>query len=181
MSPVKRFSDEQLEAGNRQYGNQFRDKEAVQAPPELRNFASMYNLGGDAYLEWRGMYMVVPPIPFREGAKLHEMRVRLTQLEHERKRDEKLPDSEEKDRREGMRLMEERMIREEMVTTFKKCVKPRRWWQALAWKVLPNPFRQASEQEMVELLSFFLLCRTKSRLRPAYSPSTENGETASRR
>lgn len=179
--PVNRIAEAQLEEGNQRFAENFERDPLAQVPPKLRNYASMYGLGSDAVLEWRGMYLVIPPIPFREGARLHEMRVRLDQLHRERLRDEKKPDSEEKEQREGMRLMEERMIREEMVTTFKRCVKPRRWWQALAWKVLPNPFRKASEQEMVELLSFFLLCRTKSRLRSAFSPQTGKQGGPSRR
>ena len=158
-----------IEAGNRERRAQLRRENL---PPRLVNMAAALASEVTA-LDWKGIYLRIPPVPYREGLRLEALRMRGLQLQHDM---EALADRIEEAEKRGERdvdaeqerflgLQQEEAIHDEACRIMKRLVRPRALHQRIAWKLLPNPFRDASAQEMAELFSFFLICRTKSRIR----------------
>jgi hypothetical protein len=89
--------------------------------------------------------------------------VRLVGLQERVRRLQERPDSPET-------LGELRAILEEAVEMFPRLARPV-GWRRFVWRLLPNPFRRASEFEIGELIGFFSGCRMMSRVRHP-SPET---------
>ena len=133
-------------------------EEARANEPEVRNMGPVQDLSRPLPLEFRGRTYLVPPVPFVFGVRLVGLQDRVRRLQNQ-------PDSPEM-------LAELQAILEEAVGMYPSLVRPK-GWRRLFWRVVPNPFRGASEFEIGELLGFFLGCRMRSRVRhpaPATAP-----------
>lgn len=113
-------------------------------PPVLKNGETVLGLALPDHLDFMGRRYAVPPVPYRAGMRILEIRREI----------------EDADDFETARLFDE------AVALFKRLVVPesriRRW----LWRWWPNPFRYVSDTEVGHLLGFFSACRTKSRVRP---------------
>lgn len=118
--------------------------------PEVRNLGPVQDLSGPLPLEFRGRTYLVPPVPFVFGVRLVGLQERVRKLQDQ-------PESEEA-------LDELRSILHEAVALFPSLVRPT-GWRRLFGRVLPNPFRNASEFEIGELMGFFSGCRMRSSVR----------------
>lgn len=118
--------------------------------PEVRNLGPVQDLSRPLPLEFRGRTYLVPPVPFVFGVRLVGLQERVRRLQHQ-------PDSPES-------LAELRAILEEAVEFFPGLARPT-GWRRFFRRVLPNPFRSASEFEIGELIGFFSGCRMRSTVR----------------
>ena len=125
-------------------------REARANEPEVRNLGPVQDLSRPLPLEFRGHTYLVPPVPFVFGVRLVGLQERVRRLQER-------PDSPEA-------LGELRAILEDAVEIFPRLARPT-GWRRLFRRVLPNPFRQASEFEIGELIGFFSGCRMRSRVR----------------
>lgn len=139
---IRRVTPEQLQAAQRADRERF---EEWYRPPELKNARAVDGLTLPDHLEFMGRLYAVPPVPYRAGVRLTELRSAIEASE---------------DDFETARLFDE------AAALFKTLVVPesriRRW----LWRWWPNPFRYCSDTEVGHLLGFFSACRTKSRVRP---------------
>jgi hypothetical protein len=118
--------------------------------PELRNLEPAAELFGEAVLEYRGRRFRVPPVPFAFGVALVGLQERIRRMQ---------------DAPEGAdTLAELHAVLREAVALFPRLVRHTGWRRPLG-RLLPNPFRAASEFEVGELLGFFSGCRMMSRVR----------------
>ncbi len=124
--------------------------------PETRNLGPVQDLSRPLPLEFRGRTYLVPPVPFVFGVALVGLQERVRRLQDQ-------PDSTEM-------LAELERIMHEAVALFPALVRPA-GWRRLVWRLLPNPFRNASEFEVGELIGFFSGCRMRSGVRHP-SPTT---------
>lgn len=109
-------------------------------------------LTGPGRLHFGDVVFDVPPVPYLAGIRLVELRQQLSSAD--------TPAA-------------ERRTCGEIVRVMKRLVRPRGRLRRLCWALLPNPFRNASEQEIGELLGFFSAHRTLSRVRfPSAAPRT---------
>lgn len=140
---IRRLTAEQAAAAQRADRERF---EEWFRPPELKNGEAVRGLTLPDHLDLGvlGMFSV-PPVPYRAGVRLTELRSAIEASE---------------DDFETARLFDE------AAALFKTLVVPesriRRW----LWRWWPNPFRYCSDTEVGHLLGFFSACRTKSRVRP---------------
>lgn len=123
-------------------------------------------------LQYNGRLYAVPPVPFAAGLELQGLVVELNALQSE-------------DWTEGVavRLME---FCQSATRLFRRLVRPVGWYQRLVWRARRNPFRDASEGEIGQLLGFFFSCRTTSTVRhevqagpPSTSPTSSMGSATS--
>lgn len=117
-----------------------------------RNVNLATNLRGDTFFTFRGRPFRVPPVPYNLGAQLQANYMVIHEMG-------KLED-EEANRPEQIQRYKE--IAADCVALFHLLVKPMRLGDRLFWRYLSNPFGNASDLEVGELLSFFSLCRTRS-------------------
>ncbi|HEX2091819.1 MAG TPA: hypothetical protein VHG28_05420 [Longimicrobiaceae bacterium] len=125
-------------------------EQARASEPEVRNLGPVLDLSRPLPLEFRGYTYLVPPVPFVFGVRLVGLQERVRRLQDR-------PDSPES-------LDELQAILEEAVELFPRLARPT-GWRRLFRRVLPNPFRSASEFEIGELIGFFSGCRMRSRVR----------------
>lgn len=120
--------------------------------PEPANHDFALALSQTATLQFRARRFFVPPVPYPAG-------IRLTKIYAALKR---LGGADENDA-DGIRALLE--VMEEAVDLFWALVKPVTLWDRLLWRVRSNPFLHCTEQEIGELIGFFFVCRTRSRVR----------------
>jgi hypothetical protein len=126
------------------------EEEIRASQPELRNLEPAADLFGEAVLEYRGRTYQVPPVPFVFGVALVALQERIRRMQ---------------DAPEGAdALAELHAVLREAVALFPRLVRHTGWRRPLG-RLLPNPFRTASEFEVGELLGFFSGCRMRSRVR----------------
>lgn len=107
------------------------------APPKVRNAQALVALGEPRALRWRGHFYRVPPVPFREGARLHVIR-------------ESLEDGENLGAEEMM------LVRAAAVVSARGIMQ--RIAEPLGWRrYFPlNPFRKAHIGDVRDLIAFAL-------------------------
>lgn len=124
--------------------------------PEVKNLGPLQDLSRPLPLEFRGRTYLVPPVPFVFGVALVGLQERVRRLQDQ-------PESPEM-------LAELESIMHEAVALFPSLALPT-GWRRLFRRLLPNPFRNASEFEVGELIGFFSGCRMRSGVRHP-SPTT---------
>lgn len=102
-------------------------------------------------IPYRGRVYELLPVSFEDGIKLADVRDTLEALEHARP-------SKENVHRYARTLRA-------IVAMAPKYLRPRGRVRRMLWPLTRNPFRGASDQEVAELLGFFLGCRMRSRVR----------------
>ena len=132
-----------------------REEIAEEAPrylPKIVNLVHALELDGKAKLPFRGVMYVAPPVPHMEGLTLQLLSERAVAIL-------KLPDGVDK-------LREVRLLNEDMVRLYRSLCYPEALWRRVLWTLHlhPNPFRNASEQELKELHAFFSVCRMNTGL-----------------
>lgn len=113
----------------------------VPAPeaPDVVNAGEAASIDGAGPLWFHGRLYIVPPIPYRDGLRLHDAMMQLTAA----------------DSRESVES-----ALEGAATLFGKLVTPASLLRFVPRKMRPNPFRDASENEIWTLLDFFWMRRT---------------------
>ena len=107
-------------------------------PQEVLNTDAVISLDGARVLNYRGRSYTVPPVPYTAGLQLQKIVRGFEQIS----KDETAPDT------AALILMDD------AVRLFATLV--HRPWYA---RLLPNPFRRASDGEVGQLLAFFWQCR----------------------
>lgn len=117
--------------------------------PVNRHFA--LSLQGVSILRFRNRVFHVPPISYPAGLRMQEIFRRL----------EKIGKAEE----DADVLKELLRALEDAAALCWSLCKPVSLVDRLFWRLLSNPLRDASQQEMGEILGFFSACRTRSTVR----------------
>ena len=144
MIQVNRVSRAELERQSReQYAKTLglSDSGREQTPARVVNAREAAGLDRPTVFAFRGTPYILPPIPYEAGIELHEVRSgwemsRVGNLDNDEYR---------RLSRRAVRLM--------------GALAHRRGWRWARW-IRPNPFRNASEREIGQLLDFFWTCRT---------------------
>lgn len=120
------------------------------------NVAPLFQLGGDTFLHFRGRAFRCPPLDFRLGARLIEIKANINELRMAS---------------QGRALSDEQrslymQLVGQVLEIARKAVRPcSRWQRALRMIGLWRPFRRASDREIGELLDFLLDLRASSSIR----------------
>jgi hypothetical protein len=136
--------------------------------PSLVNTILVGDLGGEKRLLFRLGHYRVPPVSYRDGAFLLSLYRRLRQA---------ITDL------EGGTITEEEARRlhknlcDRCVATFPRLVIPMTRLHRWLFRWLPNPFTRCSDEEIFELLGFFLACRTRSSVREVATPNRPPSKT----
>lgn len=143
MLTLNRVSRAELEAqAHEQYrrlmGVQPGERVPVPAP-DVVNGIEAATIGDAAGFWYRGRRFVLPPIPYSDGLRLHEMTLRIAQAS-------------------DMESIEDTM--REAVEAFARLASPASVVRFVPRRLRPNPFRKASEREIGQLLDFFWMRRT---------------------
>jgi hypothetical protein len=164
--PVAPIAKEQLERTQQWLRSELKlvggTEEAKPVPANLRLVEALV---GDELLRYRGRRFRVKPVGFIEGARLSVLETRYANLTiKEKERNEK------KERGERVELNMDEIketldVLEDTIKLFRDLVEPRGWFERLLWPMLKNPFDNATEKEIGELLGFFFVCRMKSGVR----------------
>lgn len=134
---------------------------AAVRPPEteIRNAATAAEGDAISIFEYRGIHFKAPPLSYRVGIQLQEIYYTLQKLGRAEESKE-FPDEESQvEHLEKLAECYERALK-----LFQESCYPIAFWRRWRHK-RKNPFSDASSAEIGELLSFFSLCRTKSRVR----------------
>lgn len=141
---IRPISEAQLE----QVQAELRHRERERGP-QTANAGTVLALAEAGAVFFRGVPWRVPPVSYRDGIRLQQLGDRLAALALA-----------------GAPDAEQEAVITEMVIAFRGLVRPV-GWRRLLGRLLPNPFRRASEAEVGQLLAFFTLCRTRSSVRLA--------------
>lgn len=109
--------------------------------PEVVNTAEAAALDDPAYRIYRGRVYRVAPIPYKAGLRLHRG-----------------VDAYREATKAGSQEGQEAAL-DGLVSLYRQLARPIGWRRLVAW-ALPNPFRHASEKEIIALADFFWTCRT---------------------
>lgn len=142
--PVNRLQ----ELAQEEYRRQF-PQPVHRERPETVNAEAATGIDRPVVFAFQGKPYVLRPIPWEDGVALHELQMRFLRPEGAA------------DYRDACREAVALMGR------LARC----RGWRGWLRRVLPNPFRHASEKEVGEVLDFFWLCRTGLRF-PAWLDRT---------
>ena len=134
----------------------------IRAPrAEARNVALATEIDADSYFEFRGTNYKAPPLSYALGVQLQEVQLRLQSLA--------MYENETKDLA-GVELDKQIKHLEQLhlaymqaVTLFQRCCFPLAFWKRRGHRK-NNPFTTCTSQEIAELLSFFSMCRMRSRV-----------------
>lgn len=124
---------------------------ATNVTEEIGNVGLASDLTGPAYLVYGRHRYRVPPVPYKLGIELEEIRLKMDQLT-----------TDEMTVEQNVQLGE---LYTRAVALFPKLVKPTFGIQILLWRVASNPFRNASPLDVATLIYFFCSCRMRSDLR----------------
>lgn len=119
--------------------------------PRIANVGAVLGLGGADYFHFRGVTYRVQPLGFEDGCKLQDLTQQLGEFA-----------------RQNVSPMECLALLRSIADVFRSIATPAKGIRRILWKFgLPfqNPFRAASQQELGELLGFFLGRRTMSSVR----------------
>lgn len=138
MKIAEKVSHDRLrEMAREEYRRQFPGPVRNEMPGTVNADAARH-VGRPVVFAFRGEPYTLPPIPWEDGVALYELQMRFLR-----------PGSTDEYRdacREAVRLMGR--------------LAHRRGWRGRLRRILPNPFRHASEGEIGEVLDFFWTCRT---------------------
>jgi len=156
-STFTRVPREELERMAReQYARVYRDGRSDRPKPERpRNVrASLLVFGADKVeVPFHGRMYELTPVSFEDGMRLSDVRATIEELEDA-----------EPTRENARRYLDACRL---VVRLAPRYMLPRGRLRRALWRLRlrRNPFRQASEREVGELLGFFLGCRMMSRVR----------------
>jgi hypothetical protein len=163
--PVAPISKEQIEATQSALRTELRLVPNEDERPAPANVSLLNALKGDELLYFRGRRFKVKHVGFIEGATLSTLEGRYSNQSvkekarrEARERGEVVP----VDVNEVKEMLD---VLEDTVALFHKLVVPVGWLYRLLWPWLRNPFEDATDQEIGELLGFFFACRTRSSVR----------------
>lgn len=133
--------------------------------PVPANLDIIRALSGNEQLYFRGRRFKVRPVGFTEGARLSVLEARYA--------NESLKEKEQRGKRLAGEIVpvtvedikEKLDILEDTIALFRDLVRPIGLIERLLWRWLKNPFENATEKELGELLGFFFVCRMKSGVR----------------
>ena len=147
--PLKPIPDEALAEAQKELRHRLGvDEERPR--PAVKNRPALVYLTDPLRVPFRGRLYELPPVGFRDGERIMEIQERLEDTDHSA--------------RKGRRA-----LFEEAAALIRRLVTPDRGWLLrLRWRLrlVRNPFRQATEVEIAELLGFLAACRTRSTVRP---------------
>lgn len=134
----------------------------VRPPPEQRptppplNLDAVLEIGEAVYFTFRGRPYGVPPLPWREGERILNARLTLTEIGRE------LPDGTRVIEREHMQeyYRHLRTLQDVLWDNTRTVGTVRRFLRRL--RLARNPYRQATETEIVKLADFFFGRRMSS-------------------
>ena len=165
---------EELEEGQRLLRAEIRAPQA-----EARNVALATEIDADSYFEFRGTNYKVPPLSYKLGVQLQEIQFFLESLVRKEQFTKDLQDLD----LDGqiVHLQQLQLAYEQAIALFQKCCYPLAFWKRRRHK-RQNPFLTCTSQEIAELLSFFSMCRMRSRVtfqgslanRPSLSTSMQS-------
>lgn len=118
---------------------------------EIGNVGLSSDMLGPTYLVYGPHRYKVPPVPYKIGIELEEIRLRMDQLTNDEP-------SVEQNRQMGE-------LYSRAVDLFPKLVQPTFGAQRLLWRWTSNPFQNASPLDVATLIYFFCSCRMRSSLR----------------
>jgi hypothetical protein len=137
--------------------------------PRTWNTEVATTLAEKRFLAWDERGYWVQPVPFHLGGRLYDLQLRLMAI-HRKRVDrqaevESIPATNMDLEGERQDMREEVAVATECVEIFRHLVSPAGWWRRLWWRMglVRNPFRNATAQEVAELLGFFCWSRTASR------------------
>ena len=119
--------------------------------PDPKNREYALALRGISVLRFRNRVFHVPPVSYPAGLRLQELHLKL----------KKIGEGNE----DADTLRELLAVLEEAAAIMWGMCEPVAWVDRLFWRWLSNPFVDATQQELGELLGFFFACRTRSTVR----------------
>ncbi|MGK7312546.1 MAG: hypothetical protein ACN0LA_09955 [Candidatus Longimicrobiales bacterium M2_2A_002] len=119
--------------------------------PEVVNGREAAALDAPTRRTYRGRVYRVDPIPYKAGLELQELVGAYGQASSAREQERAL---------------------EGMVRLYRRLAVPTGWRRLVRW-FLPNPFRHATEKEIIALADFFWTCRTGRSLRDSVRAAGE--------
>lgn len=137
--------------------NRIIDRDFTAEPPEFVNTQEALALDRPVVRVLCGRPYVVPPIPYEYGLDLHDLLLRYHK-----------PNTGTEETRRALRGM---------VRLFPKLVRPVGWRRWVRW-VLPNPFRSASEKEIIAAADFFWERRTGTPFRTLLRRAAESARSS---
>jgi hypothetical protein len=136
---IGRITDAQYAAVQ---GRKLQEFQARSASARVLNMEAVEALVGVRSFGFRGVVYEVPPIPATVGMRLQLLSARLHRAQEDKAPPEVFAP-----------------IWEEAATLAARCVRPK-GWRRLFWRLRRrNPFRDATEGDLVDLLAFCLACR----------------------
>lgn len=126
---------------------------------EVKNIDPAMNLESTSIMQFRGRLYRVPPVGWQAGLELQRQYLKLQDLQ---RKEDQIPDDKYASSIEHLKEMEILMNR--MFRFFKSLCSPMSWWETITWR-FRDPFQDATQQELGEMLGFFFECRTKSSIR----------------
>lgn len=140
---IKLRTEEELEVAQ-----QFLQESLPKTRHEQANTDTAAGLTQNLVLTFRGHLYKVPPIPYRVGVQLERVRLQMSECEDQ---DDTVAN-----------LNQFEAMLDGLIPLFKMLVMPVDLIQRIGWRWRKNPFADASAVDVMTLLHFFLLCRTKS-------------------
>lgn len=149
---IRAHTEAEIQQHQARLAERFADEAGpVRRSPGVVNGEAVRALTLPGVLAYGGRVYDVPPVPFPAGIQLVELRAQL---------------------QAATSPAEELRALREMARVMKRLVRPRGALRRATWFLRRNPFRHASEQEIGELLGFFSVHRTQSRVRFPSSSAT---------
>ena len=149
--PVSRAELERM--AHEQYLRHVRTAEREPDGPGFTNAAEARTVDAPTYFVFRGVVFRADPLPYEDGLALHEILLSLPR-----------PSADQAGAKEDApkaATPEEMRERYRAATRlYGRLAAPARGWRRWLRRVLPNPFRHATETEIWSLLDFFWTCRT---------------------
>lgn len=136
--------------------------------PRLGNIVAVDSLTATIRFAYRKRVFDIPPIEYLDGTRLKAIDLELRRLGEAAMEEGETPEEGEA----KLRFLRDILL--EAFAIMHRNTRPVTLLDRLSWPLRGNPYTHASRQEVAELLSFFLLCRTTSRVRllKAISPKS---------
>lgn len=119
----------------------------------VKNIDSALGLGATSLFEFNGKHYRVDKVDWKDGLELQKLMLQLQAIQNSES------ENLEKSSVEDLKKLEDVAVR--LTQLFKKLCRPVGLIRRIFWR-WSNPFIDATQQELGELMGFFFACRTRS-------------------